>query len=62
MKKIILIFFLLAACSFNSDTVYWNENSEIDYEEIKYHKDYTFKKYGEILEKYNVKTEIPSIN
>ena len=50
MKKLILLFFLLTSCSLNSDNAYWNENLNINYEELKYDKDYTFDEYGKILE------------
>ena len=38
MKKLILLFFLLTSCSLNSDNAYWNENLNINYEELKYDK------------------------
>tara|TARA_Y100000590_G_C15537180_1_gene945486 strand:+ start:270 stop:413 length:144 start_codon:yes stop_codon:yes gene_type:complete len=46
----------------NSDSAYWNESLYSDYEELKYEKDYTFKEYGKILDKYNAKSDIPKIN
>ena len=42
MKKLILLLFLLTSCSLNTDSAYWNENLNINYEELKYDKDYTF--------------------
>ena len=62
MKKLILILFLLTSCSFNNDSAYWNENLDLNYEELKYDKDYTFDEYGMILEKYNAKSKTPKIN
>ena len=62
MKKLILILFLLTSCSFNNDSAYWNENLDLNYEELKYDKDYTFDEYGMILEKYSAKNKTPKIN
>ena len=62
MKKLILFLLLLTSCSLNSNSAYWNENSNIIYEELKYDKDYTFDEYGKILEKYNAKNKTPNIN
>ena len=62
MKKSILLLFLLTSCSLNNDSAYWNENLNINYEELKYDKDYTFDEYGKILEKYNEKNKTPKIN
>ena len=62
MKKLILILFLLTSCSFNNDSAYWNENLDLNYEELKYDKDYTFEEYGKILEKYSAKNITPKIN
>ena len=53
---------MLTSCSLNSDNAYWNENLNINYEELKYDKDYTFDEYGKILEKYNEKNKTPKIN
>ena len=62
MKKLILILFLFTSCSLNNDSAYWNENLNLNYEELKYDKDYTFDEYGKILEKYNAKNKTPKIN
>ena len=62
MKKLILIMFLLTSCSLNNDSAYWNENLNLNYEELKYDKDYTFDEYGKILEKYSAKNKTPKIN
>ena len=62
MKKLIFILFLFTSCSFNNDSAYWNENLNLNYEELKYDKDYTFDEYGKILEKYNAKNKTPKIN
>ena len=53
MKKLIFILFLFTSCSLNNDSAYWNENLNLNYEELKYDKDYTFDEYGKILEKYS---------
>ena len=62
MKKSILLLFLLTSCSLNNDSAYWNENLDLNYEELKYDKDYTFDEYGKILENYSVKNKTPKIN
>ncbi len=62
MKKSILLLFLLTSCSLNNDSAYWNENLNINYEELKYDKNYTFDEYGKILEKYSAKNKTPKIN
>ena len=62
MKKLILFLFLLTSCSLNSNSAYWNENSNITYEELKYEKDYSFDEYGRILEQYDDRKEIPRLN
>ena len=62
MKKLILFFCLLTSCSFNSDSAYWNENSNKMYEDLKYDKDYTFNEYSKILDDYSKRNEIPNIN
>ena len=62
MKKSILLLFLLTSCSLNNDSAYWNENLNINYEELKYDKDYTFDEYGKILESYSLKNTTPKIN
>ena len=62
MKKSILLLFLLTSCSLNSDSAYWNENLNINYEELKYDKNYTFDEYGKILEIYSAKNKTPKIN
>ena len=62
MKKLILFLLLLTSCSINSNSTYWNENSNLTYEELKYEKDYTFNEYGMILEQYNDRKKIPKLN
>ena len=62
MKKLIFILFLFTSCSLNNDSAYWNENLNLNYEELKFDKDYTFDEYGKILEKYNAKNKTPNIN
>ena len=62
MKKLILILFLFTSCSLNNDSAYRNENLNLNYEELKYDKDYTFDEYGKILEKYSAKNKTPKIN
>ena len=62
MKKIILFMFLLTSCSFNSDSSYWNETINSNYEELEYAKDYTFEEYGKILKIYSNKNKIPKLN
>jgi len=61
MKKLLLIL-LLTSCSFNTNNTYWNEKFNSNYEKLKYDKDYTLKEYEIILDIYNDKTEIPSLN
>ena len=62
MKKLILFLFLLTSCSINSNSTYWNENINSNYEELNYAKDYTFDEYGEILQKYSNNNKIPKLN
>ena len=62
MKKKILLLFLLTSCSLNNDSAYWNQKLYSNYEKLDYDKDYTFKEYGEILDKYNAKNKTPEIN
>ena len=62
MKKIIFFLFLLTSCSLNSNSAYWNENTNLKYKELKYEKDYTFDEYGKILEQYDKRNEIPELN
>ncbi len=62
MKKFFLLLLLLNSCSLNSDSSFWNESINSNYEELTFDKDYTFKEYGEILDKYNDNTKIPKIN
>ena len=54
--------FLLTSCSLNNDTAYWKHESNLNYEDLNYDKDYTFDEYGKILEKYSVKNKTPKIN
>ena len=53
---------ILSSCSLNSDSTYWNQNLYTTYEELKYDKDYTFKEYSKILDKYNAKSKMPNLN
>ena len=62
MKKLILFLFWLTSCSFNNDSVNLKENLNLNYEELKYGKDYTLDEYRKILEKYSAKNKIPNIN
>jgi len=62
MKKILFCLFLLTSCSLNSDSAYWNESLNSNYEELKYDKDYTMKQYKKILEQYSGRKEIPNLN
>ena len=62
MKKLILFLFLLTSCSFNNDSDYLKENLNLNYEELKYGKDYTLDEYRKILEKYSAKNKTPKIN
>ena len=62
MKKLILFLFLLTSCSFNNDSVHLKENLNLNYEELKYGKDYTLDEYRKILENYSAKNKTPKIN
>ena len=62
MKKLILFLLLLTSCSLNCNSAYWNENSNLMYDEIKYEKDYSFDEYGKILKQYGDKKGIPELN
>ena len=62
MKKLILILLLLTSCSLNNDSAYWNENLNLNFEELKYDKDYTFNEYGMVLKKYSAANKTPKIN
>ena len=63
MKKFILLYLFLTSCSLNNDSAYWNQNLYSNsYKDIKFDKDYTFMEYGELLDQYNAKSEIPNIN
>ena len=62
MKRLILFLFFLTSCSLNSNNSYWNENFNSNYKELNYDKDYSFKEYGEILDKYSAKNKIPRLN
>ena len=53
---------MLTSCSLNSNSAYWNENTNLKYEELKYEKDYTFDEYGKILNLYNKKNKTPNLN
>ena len=60
MKKFIIIFFLLASCSLQNTGNYWDNN--LNKEILDFDKEYTFKEYKGILEKYNARTKYPDIN
>ena len=60
MKKIIIILLLLTSCSIQNTGNLRNGN--INKEILDFDKDYTFKEYGAILEKYNARTGYPKIN
>ena len=60
MRKFYILFLLLTACSFDNTKNYWNDN--LNKEILDFNKKYTFKEYGEILEKYNVRKGYPIIN
>ena len=62
MKKLILLLFLFTSCSLNNDSAYWKENLNLNYEELKYGKDYTLDEYRKILEKYSANNKTPKIN
>ena len=62
MKKIIFCLFLLTSCSFNSDSVYWKDTLNSNYEKLKYDKDYTINEYGKILDQYSDRNEMPNLN
>ena len=62
MKKLILFLLLLTSCSLNSNSTYWNENSNSSHEVLKYEKDYSFDEYGRILQQYDDRKEIPKLN
>ena len=60
MKKIIIILLLLTSCSCQNTGNLWNDN--LNKEILDFDKEYTFKEYGAILEKYNARTGYPKIN
>ena len=62
MKKYIILLLLLSGCSFNADSVYWQDSTNYDYEDILYDKDYTLEEYKKNLEMYNKKNNIPDLN
>ena len=62
MKKIIFCLFLLTSCSLNSDSAYWNETWNSNYEELKYDNDYTVNEYEKILKQYSDRNEMPKLN
>ena len=61
MKKLLFLFIFLTSCSFQNTAKYWNDNY-LKNEVVDFNKDYNFKEYGTILEKYNDKTGYPNIN
>jgi len=62
IKIFLFLLLVLTSCSLNSDSAYWNENLYSDYEELTYDKDYSYKEYNEILDKYSSQSETPKIN
>ena len=62
MKKLILCLFLLTSCSLNSDSAYWEESLNSNYEELNYDKNYTLNEYEKILNQYSDKKETPNLN
>ena len=60
MKKTLILFFLLASCSFQNTGSYWDNN--LNNEILDFEKDYTFIEYMAILEKYNDRKGFPNIN
>ncbi|MDC0215683.1 hypothetical protein OAJ75_01160 [Candidatus Pelagibacter sp.] len=60
MRKILILFFLLNSCSLNNTGDYWNYN--FSKEKLDFDKEYTFKEYKVLLEKYNAKKKFPNIN
>ena len=62
MKKYIILLLFLSGCSFNTDSAYWQDNTNYDYEDILYDKDYTLEEYKKNLEMYNKKNKIPDLN
>ena len=62
MKKLIIFIFLLNSCSLNTNSSYWNETLDSNYEELEFAKDYTFEEYGKILENYSNKKKIQKLN
>ncbi|HJN84556.1 MAG TPA: hypothetical protein QGF37_03430 [Candidatus Pelagibacter bacterium] len=62
MKKLIFFLLLLTSCSLNSNNTYWNESSNLKYEELVYNKNYTFDDYVKILDLYNDRKEFPKLN
>ena len=62
MKKLILFLFFLSSCSLNSNSSYWNESLNENYEVLKYEKDYSFNEYERLLNLYSNKNGIPKLN
>tara|TARA_B100001123_G_C15106617_1_gene945724 strand:+ start:406 stop:594 length:189 start_codon:yes stop_codon:yes gene_type:complete len=62
MKKLIISLFFLTSCSFNNNSAYLNEETNSNYEELNYEKDYTFSEYGKILKHYSDNNNIPRLN
>ena len=60
MKKFYILFLLFTACTIHNTENKLNDN--LNKEILDFNKKYTFKEYGEILEKYNVRKGYPIIN
>ena len=60
MKKLFIIFLLISACVTQNKENYLSDN--LDKKNFDFYKEYSFKEYGEILEKYNAKTGYPKVN
>ena len=60
MRKIFILFLLLTSCSSQNIGNLWNDN--LNKEILDFEKEYSFKEYGAILEKYNARTGYPKIN
>ena len=50
------------SCSLNASNDYWNNNINVNTENLDFDKDYSFKEYEKILDGYNDRTEFPNIN
>ena len=55
--KILILLFLLTSCSYIKNKSNLNNKKILNFD-----KDYTFKEFNIILEKYNDRTDFPNIN